>query len=720
MMSVCISLFAWDSDLLISTPNTSLLLNAPNGGELKIEYYGSKIEKNEISQIFDGGLALNRPAYPVFGIECQNESALAVTHSDGNLSLDMEVIDVSQSLTGNATVTEVTMKDKIYPFYVKVFYKAYNNSDIIETWTQITNNEKKTVVLKQFASGYLPIRRGDVWMSHLHGAWADEGRLTQEQILPGMKVIKNRDGVRNSTTDHGEIMFSLDGKPEENSGRVIGAALCWSGNYKLRIDTDNSINNRDHQFFAGINEENSEYKLMPKQTFTTPELAFTYSNEGLSGVSRNFHHWARVDGKLHNGKKMRDILLNSWEGVYFDINESGMDQMMKDIASMGGELFVMDDGWFGEKYPRKTDNSSLGDWKVDKNKLPNGIPGLVTAARKNGIKFGIWIEPEMTNSVSELYEKHPDWIICQSNRMPRPGRGGTQLVLDVSNPKVQDFIFGVVDDIMKENPDIAYIKWDANMNICNYGSSYLTSDKQSHLYIDYHRGLRNVLERIRVKYPNLVMQACASGGGRASYGLLPYFEEFWVSDDTDALQRIYMQWGTSYFFPSNAMASHVSAAPNHQTGRIIPIKFRFDVAMTGRLGMEIQPKNMTEDERQFSKQAIENYKSIRPIVQQGELYRLISPYENKGVSSLMYTNDDKSEAVFFAYKLQHFHNQSIPLFKMAGLDPDRLYRITELNIEGKPIVANGKIMKGSILMENGIELLLEKEYASRVLKLTAQ
>lgn len=716
-LGISMSIFAWEKDVLISTPNTSLLLTAPQGGELKFVYYGDRIEKSEINQIMDAGISSGRPAYPVFGIECQNEAALAVTHGDGNMSLDMEITDVKVAPVKGATLTTVTMKDKVYPFIVKIMYRAYTNSDVIETWTELINNEKKPVLLRQFASAYMPIREGNVWISHLHGAWADEANVTAEPLTPGMKVIKNNDGVRNAQTDHCEVMFSLDGKPAENAGRVMGAALCWSGNYKLRIDTDN---NKEHQFFAGINEDNSEYKLMPKEVFTTPELALTYSENGLGGVSRNFHRWARKDGKLDHGEKLRDILLNSWEGVYFRINEAGMGQMMQDIASMGGELFVMDDGWFGQKYPRNDDKTSLGDWVTDKTKLPNGVAGLVSTAKKNGVKFGIWIEPEMTNSVSELYEKHPDWIIRQSNREPRPGRGGSQLVLDVSNPKVQDFIFHVVDNLMTENPEIAYIKWDANMSIANYGSSYLTSDKQSHLAIDYHRGLRKALERIRAKYPDLVIQACASGGGRANYGLLPYFDEFWVSDDTDALQRIYMQWGTSYFFPANAMASHVSAAPNHQTRRVIPLKFRFDVAMTGRLGMEIQPKDMTEVEKDFSKKAISDYKVIRPIVQQGDLYRLISPYDKIGVSSLMYASADKNQAVFFAYKLEHFYNQELPRFKMAGLNPDKLYRIKELNVNGKPINLNDKAIKGSLLMNVGVELPMREEYSSRVLMLVAE
>lgn len=223
--------------------------------------------------------------------------------------------------------------------------------------------------------------------------------------------------------------------------------------------------------------------------------------------------------------------------------------MMKDIADMGGELFVMDDGWFGVKYPRKNDSSSLGDWMVDTTKLPHGIKGLCNTADKNGIKFGIWIEPEMVNSISELYEKYPEYIVKAANRDAVQGRGGTQLVLDMANPKVQDLVFEVVDTLMTKYPEIDYIKWDANAPIMNHGSQYQSADNQSHLYIDYHKGLEKTLQRIRAKYPELTIQACASGGGRANWGILPYFDEFWVSDNTDALQRIYMQWGTSYFFP---------------------------------------------------------------------------------------------------------------------------------------------------------------------------
>ena len=709
----------------INTPGTSLILDASEGEPLKILYYGDRLSARDAAALKDGGGAINLNAYPVYGLQPMAEAALSVTHADGNRTTDVAVTGVSKSTDADGgEVTTVAMKDRYYPMEVNVNYRTYPGDEVIETWVDVKNGEKGTVTLNRFMSGYLPVRYGDVWMSSLYGTWADETNLTEEPLTHGVKMIKNKDGLRNSHTSHSEVMLSLDGKPRENTGRVIGAALCYPGNYKLFVDTDDG---NYHHLFAGINEENSEYHLKKGESFTTPELALTYSDEGLGGVSRNFHRWGRAH-RLHAGDKERKILLNSWEGVYFDINEPVMAGMMEDIASMGGELFVMDDGWFGDKYPRDVDNSSLGDWVVDTKKLPNGINGLLEEAKKNGIKFGIWIEPEMTNTVSELYEKHPEYIVKAPNREVVKGRGGTQLVLDLANPKVQDLVFEVVDTLMTKYPAIDYIKWDANAPIMEHGSQYLTADNQSHLYIDYHKGLEKTLDRIRAAHPDVTIQACASGGGRANWGFLPWFDEFWVSDNNDALQRVYMQWGTSYFYPAIAMASHISASPNHQTFRRIPVKFRADVAMSGRLGLEMQPRNMSDEDKAVCRQAIADYKTIRPIVQFGDLYRLQSPYDKKGVASLMYVTPAKDDAVFYWWKLDTFMGQQLPRIPMAGLDPDKTYRVHELNrIDNEPLPFEGKTFTGRYLMSNGLEMPLtykvdynkNTDFSSRVLRLTA-
>jgi len=709
----------------VSTPKTSLVLEATNGDPLKFVYYGNALTAVDMESLKAAGIP-NFNAYPVYGLWPEKEAAMSAVHADGNMTLDMAVSSVKTRKDADGSeVTTVTMTDRVYPLTIDVNYRTFPGEDVIETWTETTHNEKGDVTLNRFMSGYLPVRRSDVHVSQLYGSWANEGKLEEAHLPHGVKMIKNKDGVSNSHTSHGEVMISLDGKGRENEGRVIGAALCYGGNYKLMFDTDDSDY---HHFFAGINEENSAYHLKKGETFATPHLALTYSEEGLGGASRNFHKWGR-DYRLAHGNTPRKILLNSWEGVYFDINEEGMKQMMTDIADMGGELFVMDDGWFGVKYPRNNDSTSLGDWTVDTNKLPNGIKGLCDAAKERGIKFGIWIEPEMTNSASELYEKHPEYVIKAPKRDAIEGRGGTQLVLDLANPKVQDLVFNVVDTLMTKYPEIDYIKWDANAPIMNHGSQYLTADNQSHLYIDYHKGFTAAVERIREKYPDVTIQACASGGGRANWGVLPYFDEFWVSDNTDALQRIYMQWGTSYFFPAIAMASHISASPNHQTNRIVPLKFRTDVAMSGRLGMEIQPKDMTAEEKEQTRKAIEDYKLVRDVVQLGDLYRLLSPYDGKGAASLMYVAPDKNDAVYYWWKTEQFVNQQLPRVKMAGLDPDKTYVVTELNrVDNEPLPYEGKAFTGRFLMSNGLEMPLShnvdwnkrNDYASRVLRLTAK
>ena len=707
--------------VVVQTKKVSLVLDVEKGRQPKYVYFGQRLSGQELQHLQTPAATGRMEVYPAYGLNPQAEAALAMRHGDGNLSTDL----VTDSWEQNSNMTTITLKDPVYPIIVKMFYKTYADEDMIEVWTEITNGEKQTITLTQFASAMLPIRRGDVWLSHFYGSWANEAQLVEEPLTPGQKVIVNKDGTRNSHTDHGEVMFSLDGKGQENQGQVIGAALCYSGNYRLKVVTDDT---EYHYFFAGINEDNSEYHLKKGETFQTPPLALTWSDEGLSGVSRNFHKWGRKY-KLMHGDKERKILLNSWEGVYFDINQEGMNQMMHDIASMGGELFVMDDGWFGDKYPRKVDNSSLGDWVVDKRKLPEGIEGLLRDAKKNGVKFGIWIEPEMANTTSELYEAHPDWIVKAPKREPVLGRGGTQVVLDMANPKVQDFVFGIVDNLLSKFPEIDYIKWDANMPISNHGSQYLTMNDQSHLYIEYHRGFEKTCQRIRAKYPDVTIQACASGGGRANWGVLPYFDEFWVSDNTDALQRIYMQWGTSYFFPAIAMASHISATPNHTVFRTTAMKYRIDVAMSGRLGMEIQPKNMTEEEKALCRNAIAEYKQIRPIVQFGNIYRLLSPYEKKGLASMMYVTDQKDKAVWYWWKTESFQNEHLPRVRMAGLDANRMYKVHELNrIDLKPLDCEGKSYSGAYLMSHGLDVPYRNEvdwskkndWASRVLLLEAE
>lgn len=719
-------LLAWAADqpgqdVYVSTKNTTLLLLAKTGETPRVAYYGARLNERQGSEVWQTQGSRNQAAYETFNGSTGGFTALNVQHANGQIALDLLVQAVKRTKTDGGELVTIETKDKVMPFYVNLCYRTYEASDVIEAWTEIRHQEKKDVMLTKYASAQLPVTGPDIWVSSFYGGWGSEASLDETHLTKAGFTVTAHDGVRNAHEAHAELMISLDGKQRENEGRTIGAALCWSGNYRMALASW-PTNPDNHTLMAGIDDE-FPYYLKPGVTFRTPEMAFSYSAEGRGGVSRNMHHWARHH-KVHNGTAPRDVLLNSWEGVYLAVNEEKMKTLMKGVADIGGELFVMDDGWFAsEKYNRNVDNAALGDWQVDRQKLPNGLKPLTDEAKSDGIKFGIWIEPEMGNwKASDLYDKHPDWFLQNTGREPRLGRGGTQAVLDLCNPKVQDFIFGIVDRLMTDNPEIAYIKWDANCNIANYGSTYLPADRQSQIYVDYHMGLRKVLERVRAKYPDLVMQACGAGGGRTNYGVMPYFDEFWTSDNTDALQRVYIQWGTSYFYPSCTMACHVSASPNHQTGRVIPLKYRFDVAMSGRLGIEMKPSDFNDKELAFAKKAVADYKRLRPVIQQGDLYRIESPFDHqRNLASWMMVAPDKGKAVLYAYKVRNMIGQDTPRIYLHGLNPDRNYKIEEVNKTDDGMKhLSGLVVSGKVLMESGLKMNLGGEYASRVFELTAE
>lgn len=704
---------------LLNSDKLSLVVTTNDGGTAYYQYFGPKIQDSDIAGFFRARSNFTGNTLPCFGMSSGGEKMLTVKMPDGTMSLDLGMTDIRRTNEERGEQLVLTFRDKAYPLTVEQHVLHYAGTEVFSTWIEIKNEAKKgNVTLLEFASAAVPLERGDNYLTQFHGTWGAESKMDERPLADGQAVIADKAGLRNAFGSNPGFMITLDGQPRENTGRTFGGNLLWSGNYKTRITADN----HSLTVLSGMNCDASDIQLKPGETFATPEFAMTWSDEGKGGVSRAFHKWGRKYGMAH-GDKLHDVLLNSWEGVYFNVDQEVMDQMMGDIASLGGELFVMDDGWFGDKYPRNNGESSLGDWMVNKQKLPEGIKGLTEAAKKHGIKFGIWIEPEMANTKSELYEKHPEWILSQPNRHLQTGRGGTQVVLDLCNPKVQDYVFSITDNLLTENPEIAYIKWDCNADIMNYASPYLPKNEQSELNVRYHQGLHKVLDRIRTKYPDVAIQLCASGGGRAAYGLLPWFDEFWTSDNTDALQRIFIQWGDSHFYPTIAQASHVSASPNHQTGRIVPIKFRFDVAMSGRLGMEIQPKNMTDAEKDFARRAIAAYKDIRDVVQLGDQYRLVSPYDNRSMAALMYATESKDRAVLFAYRTNYMLNEALPMVKLDGIDENRNYRLRDLTPSGnKPCHLDGAVVSGRILKHAGLDLssLLGGIYRSVALELVAE
>lgn len=702
----------------ISTGKTSIIYTVGEDNRLILRYYGQRIK--DASQFEQTG-GYHRPdckreanyeAYPSFGMGYVNEPAISAINSDGSLITELEFEKYEETLKGDILYGRFTLQDKISGITVTLHTEAYQEEDVIAQWTTIENSGGEEIVLKTFYSSFLNFRANKYYLTHFHGTWAGEMNRIEENLETGIKTIESKKGVRTTQSENASFILSFDHPAHETDGNCIGGALAWSGNYKLSFEVDE----RDYlSILCGINPFLSEYHLGKGEKLETPKMIYTFSNDGQGTVSRNFHDWARKYA-LHNGYSERPILLNSWEGAYFDFDETKLTRMMDDAANLGIELFVLDDGWFGNKYPRNNDKMGLGDWQVNHRKLPHGLQYLIDYATEKGLKFGIWIEPEMVNPQSELAEKHPDWIVKSPGREQITMRN--QLLLDLTNPDVRDFIWKTVDGLLSKNKGISYIKWDANRHVEQVGSEFLSEDRQTHFWIEYTKGLYSIYERIRSKYPDIIMQVCASGGGRIDYGSLRYHDEFWTSDNTDGLRRIYMQYSTNLIYPAVATASHVSAVPGHQTGSITPLKFRFDVAMSGRLGLELQPKDIPENELEFARNAIENYKKhIRGVITSGDLYRLISPYEATNAHAAnIYVSKDKKKAVLFAY-CTDFNNRGIrPTIRLQGLDPDKKYKLTEINKNRSrsSFWGDGMTFDGDYLINMGIELNIARQYDSAV------
>lgn len=700
----------------VVTENTCLVFSVDSNDELIFRHYGKKItDLADFSKnLFTPTAHQNFPSvYPTYGGRSYILPALKLTHDDGVICSELRFVDIkTNNPEPNVTETVIKLKDKAYDLLVDVHYTAYYKEDVISQYVTVRNMEKGIINVEQVASSYLPLRAESYYLSHFYGSWSKEMRMKEEELTNGVKSIESLKGVRTTQCESPIFIISLNGKSKESEGEVYGGALAWSGNYKLsfQIGEDKLLS-----IVSGMNPIAAALKLDNGEEIKTPEMILTYSSEGKNRMSQNFHHWSRRYALAH-GYDSRPVILNSWEGVGVKFNEDKICEMIDDAASLGVELFVLDDGWFGNKYPRDATDAGLGDWQVNKKKLPHGIDYLVEHAKKKGMKFGLWIEPEMVNPNSELAEKHPDWVVKTDRYTAYTER--SQWLLDLTNPEVQDFIVRTIDNIITEAPELVYIKWDANRYANNVGSSYLPADRQSRFWYDYVKGLYSVYERIREKYPDIMLQACSSGGGRMDFGSLKYHDEFWASDNTNAVDRIFIQYGASMFFPASAIASHVSVAPNQQTGMSLPLKYRFDVAMSCRLGMELQPKEMTEKELEFAKSAIETYKRLRPVIQNGDLYRLISPYDGVDRASLMYVSENKSQGVFFVYNLGYHERNERCMVRMQGLDPDAEYKVYELNIMGRPALKKGDIrLSGRYLMEVGIPLLMNKTHDSCVLEL---
>ena len=697
----------------VITSHNAMLLQADKEGELKTIYFGKKLadqaEYNKIAQVYktsaDYTGVLNS-AYTSSGSRNLAEPAISVTHADGNRSLDLKYISHKVENIGNdVSLISILLKDPVYPVEVTLYYKLYYKEDVVEQWSVIRHHEKGNIVLDKYASANLYLKAGSYWLRQYHGDWAKEMQPEETELTHGIKTLDTKLGTRANLFEPSMFMVSLNKPATEDEGDVLYGSLEWSGNFKIDLEVDPQDNLR---IIAGINNYASPYVLKPGEDFTTPAFLYTFSDKGKGDASRKLHAWAR-NYKIPDGKGSRYTLLNNWEATYFDFDENKLSGLLKDTKKLGVDLFLLDDGWFGNKYPRNDDHAGLGDWQENKAKLPNGLVSLVKEAKNEGVKFGIWVEPEMVNPKSDLYHKHPEWVVKQPGRPEYYFRN--QLVLDLSNPAVQNFVYGIVDSLFIKNPGLAYIKWDCNAVIYNAHSNYLGKN-QSQFYVDYVKGLYKVLDRIRIKYPSVPMMLCSGGGGRVDYGALKYFTEYWPSDNTDPLERIFIQWEYSYFYPSIASANHVTDWGKQ------PLKFRVDAAMMGRLGFDIVINKLSPNDLLFCQNAVKEYNLIKPVIWQGDQYRLADPGKNN-VASIMYVDSAKVSAVVFNYLVNYRYGTASKPILLKGLDPKKHYRVTEISLYPgtKSALAGQLIYSGDFLMTVGFDPIVNVNRASVVLEL---
>ncbi|MFO1513141.1 MAG: alpha-galactosidase [Verrucomicrobiota bacterium] len=629
----------------------------------------------------------NDESYPQAGDGYIWEPALQVVHADGNTSTALVYQGVARTNESDGReLTRIQLRDPAYPFAVTLCFRTDHERDIIEQWTEIQHHERGLVTLEQMASSSLLFATTNVNLMHFFGDWAKEMQPVIEPLNPGTKVLDSKIGVRAHQFRNPSFVLSLDGAPQENSGRVLAGSLAWSGSFRFAFDNFAT----GLRAVCGINPFASAYHLKSGEKFTTPTMIWTWSDRGLGDMSRKLHRWAR-EFALRDGYQPRTVLLNNWEATGFDFDFDRIVSLYDPAKEIGTELFLLDDGWFANKYPRVNDNAGLGDWQPNWKRLPKGLAPLAAEANKRGLQFGIWIEPEMVNPQSELFEKHPDWVIRQPKRELELQRN--QLVLDLTRPEVQKFEWQVIQDVLGV-PGIAYAKWDCNRYLTQPGSPWLKPDRQSHLWINYVHALSTLMDKTAKTFPKTELMLCSGGGGRVDYGALKYFHEFWPSDNTDPTVRVPMQWDYSYFFPAMSMASHVT----HWGHR--PMHFACSVAMSARYGMDLDLVKLSPEDKAVCAGAIAAYKRIRDVVHLGDLYRLERPH-NAERGAINYVSPDQTKAVLFVFQLKEGAAQPV---RPQGLDPAKRYTVHEMNPPpGRAALPQeGKSFTGEELMHYGI------------------
>ena len=637
----------------------------------------------------------NRPnEYPAYGNTDLRMPAYQVQLENGSRITDLsydsyEIIPGKPKLLGlPAVYTEedseadtllITLVDKLIDFKVVLSYTIFRDYDAVIRSVKLVNEGNTRLKVLRALSMSIDFDHIDYDLMSLSGSWARERYVVRRPLVNGTQSVESRRGASGHSENPFIALLSKDAT--ETNGDVYGFSLVYSGNFLASAEVDQYKTTR---VVMGINPFDFEWLLEAGEAFQTPEVVMVYSGNGMGEMSRTYHQIYRnrlARGKYRNAA--RPVLINNWEATYFDFNEDKLKAIAKQASELGVEMLVLDDGWFGK---RDSDNCSLGDWYVDHKKLPNGLKSLADAVGEYGMGFGLWFEPEMVSPDSDLYRAHPDWCIHVPNRHRSLARN--QLILDYSRQEVQDAIIDMISGILS-SAKIAYVKWDMNRNMSEIGSANLPAERQMETAHRYMLGVYHVMETITQSYPDVLFESCSGGGGRFDPGILHYMPQNWTSDDTDGVERLKVQYGTSFVYPTSSMTAHVSAAPNHQTGRNTSMEFRGDVAMAGNFGYELDVTKMSDDEKDTMKQQIVVYKEMRELIQYGDFYRLISPFDGN-FTAWMYVSEDKTEAAVFFYKVLGTPNDSLFRFKLAGLNLDYQYVIDgETTVSGAQLLNYG-------------------------------
>lgn len=651
--------------------------------------------------------------YSTSGVGDFRISAISVTHEDGSNALDLRVreyqikkgkyeipgLPAVYAKEDEAETLEITLKDTATEAEVILKYGVFEKEDVITRSVVVKNSGKTPIVINKVHSMCLDIPYGDWEWMHFYGRHTMERQAERVPVLHGISESSSSRGTSSHHQNPAVLLCEKD--CTETNGHCIGAALMYSGGFQAQVEKDQLEQVR---LVMGIHPDTFEWTLEAGEAFYTPEVILSCSTTGFAKLSQNFHHIIR--NHVCRGTyqlSSRPVLINNWEATYFDFNEEKILNIARQASKLGIDMMVLDDGWFGK---RDDDCSGLGDWFVNEKKLNGGLKALVEKINAMGMKFGLWFEPEMVSEDSDLYRNHPDWAIQIPGR--KPMRSRYQLVLDMSNPEVVDYLYGVMSAILREN-HIEYVKWDMNRSISDWYTATLSRGRQMEMPHRYVLGLYELLEKLTSEFPDVLFEGCSGGGGRFDAGMMYYCPQIWCSDDTDAHERTFIQYGTSFFYPTSTVGSHVSAVPNHQTGRITSIETRGVVAMAGSFGYELDLNQLSEKEKTVVAKQVTHYKEYQSLIYNGDYYRLANPFED-GMSAWSWISEDKKTILVQGVLFRAKPNVLRKTLRLMGLEAKKNYKIagTEEVYTGVALMSGGVLLQRAVGDDVSFEIVLEE------------